>query len=144
MAVVWIDDFNIRFVHLRKILSISFLIGFLFTQTEFTQVLKIPFLIGHFLDHHQHGHSHVGVVDFILEHYSGDQHNSNHSEHEHKNLPFKSISHCATNTPVVCARQFEVPMFSFEEFPLKGLNFFTVVSLPDLVIINIWQPPKIM
>src|SRR5687767_12225223 len=73
---------------MRKIAAIFFLVLFTASTTEAGQLLKVPLLITHFLEHLRDGRSH-SLVDFLKEHY-GNDHAQDEDSTEDEKLPFKS------------------------------------------------------
>ncbi|MCC7050199.1 MAG: hypothetical protein IT239_00250 [Bacteroidia bacterium] len=72
---------------MTKKIAIGFLLLYSFSVTELNELLKVPFLISHFLDHKDQKLS-VTFTDFIKEHYT--HHSTNEQDQEHHQLPFKN------------------------------------------------------
>lgn len=58
-----------------------------FCNTEIHQLLKLPSLVAHYMEHLQSNHR-LSFWGFLNQHYRGEQTHSD--EKNHKNLPFKS------------------------------------------------------
>jgi hypothetical protein len=129
---------------LRKTIVISFIVVFLCANTEIGQVLKLPNLIQHFLEHRgqddiDNDHD-ISFVDFIIIHYNNNQ--PQNDKGNHHDLPFKTIS-SFSNTVLA----FENPkVFSFCEPTTVFINS-TVPFRKELytsdVFNCIWLPPKL-
>jgi hypothetical protein len=65
---------------------------FSLSGTEFGQLLRLPLLVNHYLEHKK-AHNELSIGDFILIHYS-QQHQDGANE-EDRQLPFKSHLECA-------------------------------------------------
>ncbi|MBL0357436.1 MAG: hypothetical protein IPP72_11370 [Chitinophagaceae bacterium] len=74
---------------MKNLLSISFIIIYLFGNTEFGQVLNINQLINHYHQHHAASHN-VTFIKFITMHYCSDDGTTADDEQDRK-LPFKQI-----------------------------------------------------
>jgi hypothetical protein len=128
---------------LRKTIAISFLLVFLCANTEVGQLLKLPNLIHHFLEHHDHDDNdhNISFVDFIIIHYdSKQQHND---KENHQDLPFKTI-----NSSLSTVLAFENPaVFSFFKPTANFINSavpFKKEFYTFDVFACIWLPPKLI
>jgi hypothetical protein len=128
----------------KKIIAISFLFIFLCANTEIGQLLKLPNLIEHFIEHHDHEDDHnISFLDFVKSHYN-DNHKHPHTDKhdEHQNLPFKTIN-TNVNTVIVFENQTE---FSFRKPNIISLNLtvpFSQNFYISSVFASIWLPPKL-
>ena len=74
---------------MRKTTAIALLILFASTN-EVGQLLKLPLLISHYIDHfHEEGQ---GIYAFFHEHYVHHHGNENNDQDEDNQLPFKTIT----------------------------------------------------
>lgn len=127
---------------MKKTIAISFLFIFLCANTEIGQLLRLPNLIQHFIEHNNPVDNDVSIVDFITIHYNENQQHSNKGKDNHQNLPFKTING-AINTVLAFENQTEV------SFPKQNIIFVnsTVPFYQEFYISNvfasIWQPPKL-
>jgi hypothetical protein len=125
---------------LKKLIAISFLLIFVCANTEIGQLLKLPVLIHHYLEHHQDD-TVVSFADFLHKHY--DEENSHSSpNNEHEKLPFKS--HDLGFSQTILA--YQAPLeFQFKvDRPIskkENINYSTA-SYSAYTLANIWQPPK--
>ena len=130
-----------KFEPLKKLFAISFLLIYLFSTTEFSQLLKLPLLIEHFIEHRE-VNSHLTFRQFLLLHYalSGDQ---DADQARDMKLPFKSHSNCVasvSNIYLPSQRPLVIkPGFILEK---KKINRKKQLYLPAYCS-DIWQPPRI-
>lgn len=124
--------------------AILFLFTFLCAKTEIGQLLKIPTLVWHFTEHHEHEDEHdISFLDFVKSHYNDNQKHTDTDKHdEHQNLPFKTIN---TNLNSVIAFENQ-PLISFRKPIIIDPNN-TVPFLKEFYTSNvfacIWLPPKL-
>jgi hypothetical protein len=126
------------FVPMRKLLSISLLAIYLFSNVEFCQLLKIPLFIEHYKEFVDNGDG--DLVDFIVHHYGG--HEKDGDWDTDMKLPFMTLS-TDTNTP------FYIPKIQFDIFTEP--TFFSENTQPvaktqsflSAYFNSILQPPRI-
>jgi len=125
---------------LKKLTAISLLLFFLFANTEMGELLKLPVLIHHYLEHHDDDAG-ISFAGFLHKHY--DEENSHPSpNNEHQKLPFKSHDLGFSQTTLV----FQSPAV----FELKIGNLLSTkinISYSEgfyssSILSRIWQPPK--
>lgn len=112
-------------------------------NTEIGQLLKLPSLIQHFTEHHDHDDNlDISFADFIDFHYNNTEKHSSKENENHQNLPFKTIN-SNVNTVLAFENQTE---FSFRKLNIISLNR-TVPFSQDFyissVFASIWLPPKL-
>ncbi len=77
---------------MKKVIAIFFLFSFLSANTAFGEVLKLPLLIHHYIEHTQEDKDN-SIVDFLVKHYVKDiNHHHNDNHHDHDKLPFKTVN----------------------------------------------------
>lgn len=127
---------------MKKTFTIVIIIIYLFSYTEARELLKLPFLIEHFLEHKTKDNS-MSLAGFMHNHYLHLHDHDGDSEKDN-NLPFKSHNNCAS-------------IFSSTFYPLQHQIFQFKEHVTDLTASNtntlnfkyssfsssIWQPPKI-
>lgn len=113
------------------------LLVMVFSRTEVSQFMKIPVLVQHYFEHLKTDGD-MSFAGFIALHY---QHNAQHEDPHHHNLPFKSHQCHHVNQadildfqfPAICSQvsqeQKTMPLYK-EEFYLSEL------------LSSIWQPPQ--
>jgi hypothetical protein len=129
---------------LRKTIVISLLLVFLCANTEIGQLLKLPNLVHHFLEHEkEHDADHdISFVEFITIHYSDKRHHHGKDKQDHQSLPFKTINQ---NTNTLLAFQ-KTESFLFQKNRITAettLVAFTQQLYNSGVFVNIWLPPKL-
>lgn len=135
--------FFYKFVWMKKLIPLSFLVLFISLNTEFCQLFKLPALVQHYLDHKKEDSSET-FWHFLSQHYSSKiNHSHPDNHHDHERLPFKtddcSILH--VNLAFIPSIQPSAPA---PVNSTKGENAIQVV-LPNYFGYSgsIWQPPKI-
>lgn len=135
---------NAIFTTVKKIIAIAFLFIFLCANTEIGQLLKLPNLIEHFIEHHDHEDEHnISFLDFVKSHYNDNHKHSDTDKHdEHQNLPFKTI-----HSDLCTVFAFENQLTIWFKKPISiAIN--TIVPYHEEfytsdVFICIWLPPKL-
>lgn len=127
---------------MRQILAFSLLSLYLFTSTEFHELLKLPQLVSHYKEH-QEEQKRITLWAFLCDHYAhGDVYDADRDKD--MKLPYKSMD-C---NPVV---NFTVipPIVSIETLKPVGIsslktfsNYYSNQFCSDNFS-SIWQPPKI-
>jgi hypothetical protein len=128
---------------LKKIIAISLLISYQMATTELYQLLKLPILIEHFMEH-QEQNKNITLIEFLCLHYAnGDVRDADYEKD--MKLPFKTHSNnCSANIIAVVANatiKINFPVKSnFAE--LRVLIFSKEIAFSSLYLSNIWQPPR--
>jgi len=126
---------------MRKISSTFFVLLYVFASTELHQLMRLPILIDHFVEHRLDTPT-ISFSDYIALHYSGD----NQTETEigrDSQLPFKNAN---------CPEVFITIGMPPEEFPEATTQVFGLA--PDVIVphsstitsavqVSIWQPPRV-
>lgn len=129
--------------------SVIFLLTvYVFSSTEFSEILKTPFLISHYLEH-QTVNSDIGFGEFLYIHYVNHPKGKkgfegNDSEKDSK-LPFRSHADCNSfaSIYVMPDSKLKLPeqIFIIEQEEAK--IFYSNQSLRSFYTPSIWQPPKL-
>lgn len=128
-----------NFAILKRRIHILLLLVFVFSGTEFGQLLRLPLLVQHYLEH-KSKHQDLGIGEFLMIHYS-QQHQEGANDTDDQ-LPFKSHHECTK-------------LFSFAA-PLNNpiaLNAPACLESEDCAVAEtgmvssgfrsmIWQPPR--
>jgi len=128
----------------KKIIAVSFLFIFLYANTEIGQLLKLPALVHHYFEHHNHEDEHnISFLDFVKSHYNENHKHSDTDKHdEHQNLPFKTIN-TNLNTVIAFVNQ---PTISLRKPIIIAINntvpYHSEFYISD-VFARIWLPPKL-
>lgn len=124
-------------------LSIVFVVLYLTSTSAFLDVLKLPLLVEHYLDHKK-SNAAISFSDFLELHYSGEAFNHSHSakKNPHDGLPFH---HQTTTTNLVVAQPILLDFFMKSHFQIADKKTITdkTNSFTDtLYLCSIWQPPR--
>jgi len=129
-----------NFGALKKRITFTILVLYLFSTTEFREILKLPVLFQHFNEHKQLNH-HLSFFGFIYDHYNSVPHTDNDQERDNQ-LPFKTIDMSSFLTPAI-------PVSNLNNFEkavkiiIKNDAFhYTEGYIPSPDTGKIWQPPK--
>ena len=76
---------------MKRLAAIILFSIYVFGATEACQLLKLPFLVNHFIEHNSSNKKAISFIGFLKMHYS-DQHASTDDQHER--LPFKTVDIC--------------------------------------------------
>ena len=125
---------------MKKLISVAILSLYLISATEFYQLLKLPMLIEHFIQHKKENKT-ITLFSFLQMHYIGPNVKDADYEQDMK-LPFKTHSENAhlsilalvpqKSASVLKKTYFEPRIFLVQE------ELFLTSSYPS----GIWQPPK--
>lgn len=131
----------------KNIITLLFLLVFVYSNTEIGQLFKIPNLVQHYLEHQNHKEQHtLSFIDFAISHYNNLQQHDDVDDHDqHENLPFKTQTN--NSDSVVLAFEETHSIFTLK----KPLEIIVNQSLPiykeryvSNVFSSIWQPPKLV
>ncbi len=111
--------------------------------TELYQLLKLPFLVEHFMEHKEQN-KHITLLDFLYLHYANGNVKDADYEKDMK-LPFKTQNnHVSINIIGIVAssimKEIRSPKSNFVQSKLNILSKESFFSSSYLS--NIWQPPK--
>lgn len=128
---------------MRQSIALTLLFLYLFTSTEFSELLKIPTLVEHYKEHQQE-HPEITFASYVCQHYAhGDVDDAD--KDQDRKLPYKSIdfTHSVSFTvvPTVTSIEF-IKTIDFEELK-SPISFYTFPFSSDNFS-SIWQPPKIV
>jgi hypothetical protein len=111
--------------------------------TELYQLLKLPFLVEHFMEHKEQNKE-ITLMDFLYLHYAhGDVKDADYEED--MKLPFKSHSNSVTTSivDVVANTVLKIVIHPKPNFvPLKVIIISEEAFFASSYHSNIWQPPK--
>ncbi|MGE3825730.1 MAG: hypothetical protein AB7G44_16025 [Bacteroidia bacterium] len=124
---------------MKKIVVVSFLLIYLLSATELHQLVKLPFLVHHYVEHKNKDNQ--SLAEFLHFHYS--THHETENDYKDTRLPFKSNENCVVISLsaffVSSPSNFRFNVFSstLKSYPLYSDNFRSSAFLS-----SIWQPPK--
>lgn len=114
----------------------------LIANTAFGQVLRLPRLIHHYLEHCKWDNN-SSVVDFLTKHYSGEIAHPDDEHKDHENLPFKSADkQIASAQAFIIQQVIALPRPAFFPLSLKQANHLNN-DYSNAYLSCIWQPPRL-
>lgn len=126
---------------MKRCLSITFLLVYLFSMTELHQLVKTPMLVKHYLEHQKENQK-ISLIGFLEMHYFSDTPVDADYEKDMQ-LPFKNFQ---DNHPVNVILALPEPLISLESQVLFQEDFDRPFIKSQIVTSNfltsIWQPPK--
>lgn len=112
---------------------------YVFSFTEMHQLLKLPVLVEHFIEHKSLSGT-LTFFDFLELHYTSE---TNHDTHDHE-LPFKDFDHCVTvQTMVIPSVKIELTEELIPNTKVAYTTFYKQ-SIPSSHLSEIWQPPRLV
>ena len=127
-------------MQVKRFSAILLITLLLFSQTELHQLLNLPALIEHFIEHRAKNHD-LSLMEFLAIHYVHP--NQNDADHDRDmQLPFKSTDCVQTSL-----LSFFVPHYHHIEVEIPAINsiIYSPVKtewIPSIHAADIWQPPK--
>ncbi|WP_146603245.1 hypothetical protein [Flavobacterium aquaticum] len=124
---------------MNKLIAFFLISVFMCANTSIGQLLKIPNLIEHYIEHkNELTTASISFIDFLESHYSK---NAENNPEEHQDLPFKTFEITSTVFVLVNHTNFQIQ-------PVKAVipskqKFFYHQSFKSHLITTIWLPPKI-
>ena len=131
---------------MKKLIAISFLSIFLCANTEIGQLLKLPNLIHHYLEHHDDKNDDeygISFIDFLKNHYNENNQHSDNAKHDHQNLPFKTTDCNSLNTLIALVQQNIFALHNNKITSAKNVACYTEQHYTSKSFGSIWQPPKL-
>lgn len=130
----------LTYIRSVKKVAVVFLTALFFiSNTEFHELLKVPVLIAHYLEHKSETPG-LTLAGFFSTHYSGNNTKDEDFARDSQ-LPFKTAEHLSSTTTVFLSHfdvKLPVPHFNNNvNLPLYRTSFASFQLLS-----NIWQPPK--
>lgn len=125
---------------MKKIISISILAIYMLSCTEFDQLLRIPLLVVHFVEHKQESKD-ISFSEFMLIHYV-QEYSFNGDYEQDTNLPFKSVD--GSTIQVVAFITLLSPCLKAKPIYAEDKRFkpFEQLFIDNAYLSSIWQPPK--
>ena len=120
------------------------LLSFLFAGTELHQVLRLPALVLHFVEH-QSASPNLSFLTFIQDHYSNPEISNPGEDEKHEQLPFKD-SHCLqVHFSIVAMPTVHMILLMAPESEALSVVL-TILPTDNLVCTayngDVWNPPK--
>lgn len=135
----------LKFELMRNMLSIFFLSLYVFSTTELFQLLKLPVLIEHYLEHKALDGT-LSISEFMTIHYAED-HLANHPHDDDydqdKRLPFMATSLTLNFVFVSPTIYFLESIKVDQEIPDIKIPYQNDRLAVSTFLSTIWQPPRI-
>lgn len=129
------------FVLVKRYIPIVLLSIYLISLTELSQLIKLPMLVEHYIEHKEKNKN-LSVLDFLIMHYS--QNNVKDADYDKDmKLPFK------TPNTLLSSVEIAPVLFASNNLLLKSIpsdskqfSFYSEKHLSSAYLASIWQPPK--
>ncbi len=127
---------------MKRILAIAFLSLYLFSTTEFHELLKLPAMASHYQEH-QKEMPNITFWKFICIHYTQGE-VQDHDHDKDMKLPFKTHDGCSSASfiSLIPEQKYTVHHMTALDLSKSVPNHYTEF-LSSRFMENIWQPPKI-
>jgi hypothetical protein len=106
------------------------------SQTPAGQLLKIPFMVAHYLKHQEQGA--MSPLNFLYQHYSSEH--SDDDLPEDQQLPFKTTTYCALGFAII---PWLWSTDLVHSLPVGLQNIFEGDYHPRQHLVNIFHPPQV-
>lgn len=128
---------------MRQSIAFILLFLYLFTSTEFSELLKFPLLVEHYKEHQQECPE-ITFASFVCQHYAHGDVDDADKDQDMK-LPYKTIdfTHTVSFTVLPTITSLEFNEFNAFELLKAPANCYNVLFSSDNFS-SIWQPPKIV
>ena len=126
---------------MKRLLVIFFLFTFLSANTAFGEVLNLPMLVQHYLEHTSEEKD-VTIFKFLVQHYTGGinhDHRENHNHHDQ--LPFKAIDGHFSSVVFIAASPSIVISHNTLVVTVVKLPAYSQQSYSNAYLNSILQPP---
>ncbi len=126
---------------MKRCIAILFITIFVLSSTEAHQLLRVPYIFKHYIEHHRENNQ-ISFLTFLDMHYMhGSPRGADYDED--MKLPFKSTDSCRLNFSVVFILPVNVPITIkpvelSTHIPIIFKDSFPVSEYHS----GIWQPPK--
>jgi hypothetical protein len=123
---------------MNKLIAFFLISVFMCANTSLGQLLKVPNLIEHYIEHKNELTSDsISFIDYIVSHYSINAENNQ----EHQDLPFKTFDNSTSVLFAFSINTFQIQIIK----PLISTTkkFFYNKTFKSNLIASIWLPPKL-
>lgn len=126
---------------MKKTVAILFMFLFLTAHTVLGQVLRLPILIHHYIEHVELENK--SLIDFLSEHYADKINHPDDKHHDHEKLPFKTIDNHHSAPIIDYKPSYSIPSLKCfpqtrkVDGPIQGPQ-----NSSNAYLNSIWQPPK--
>lgn len=125
---------------MKKRITFTILVLYLFSTTEFREILKLPVLFQHFSEHKQLDQN-LSFSGFVYDHYNSVPHTDNDQERDDQ-LPFKTIDMSSFLTPAIPVSHLNTFEKAVRIIIRNDAFHYTEGHVPSADSGKIWQPPK--
>ena len=127
---------------MKRLLAIFFLFTFLSANTAFGEVLKLPMLVQHYLEHTSEEKD-VTIFKFLVQHYTeGENHDHRENHNHHDQLPFKAIDGHFSSVVSIAASPSIVISHNTLVVTVVKLPAYSQQNYSNTYLNSIWQPPR--
>jgi len=122
---------------MKRILSIVLISFYVVTFTEMHQLIRLPLLAIHYVEHRTLSEG-LSFFEFLELHYSTE---TAHDDRDME-LPFKDCSHCVA-APTVVLPSFKIDLVQPVAAYVENVHTsFYKKFIPSSYLSKIWQPPR--
>lgn len=126
---------------MKAYISKILIIVYLFSATEASQLLKLPLLFSHFVEHQQKEPS-MSFGEFLHHHYAIDHGDDGDAATDNK-LPFKSHDQCWSFVfPISIFHTIYFSQIKTIVIEKKNILFSSTANIISAYLSTIWQPPR--
>ncbi|WP_394991759.1 hypothetical protein [Emticicia sp.] len=126
---------------MNKFIAKYLIVIYLLSATELNQLLKLPILFSHFVEHQQQDPS-MSFTDFLYHHYAIDHGDDGDAATDNK-LPFKSHDHCCSFIfPISIFFTIQLSQIKTIVIEKKNILFSSSANIISAYLSSIWQPPR--
>jgi hypothetical protein len=126
----------------KRLIAISFLLIFLSANTVFGQLLRLPTLIHHYLEHVVLDNN-PSLIAFLQKHYTEKINHADDQHHDHEKLPFKTAdSNTAHIVSVVPPHSYSITQLIIEPVSIQQA-IYNQKGYSKSYLNSIWQPPRL-
>ena len=123
-----------------RLLAILSLCTYIGASTELCQLLKLPGLFSHYVEHTETDPDETFLC-FLTDHYLNGEHHSEGEEHEH-GIPFGCHHDCVAHAlQLVAPVPYYAVVYSIQS-PVSEPPVLDDASYSFLLSKDVWQPPK--
>lgn len=126
---------------MKASISKFLIIVYLFSATEASQLLKLPLLFSHFVEHQQKEPS-MSFGEFLYHHYAAEHKDDGDAATDNK-LPFKSHDQCWSFVfPISIFHTIQLSQVQTIIIEKKKILFSSSANIISAYLSTIWQPPR--
>jgi hypothetical protein len=130
---------GLGYIRIVKKAAVVFLTALFFiSNTEFHELLKVPVLVAHYLEHKREQPD-LSLVQFFSIHYNNNTKDEDYTRDSQ--LPFKAAEHLTSSITIFISHfavKLPAPYFNHK----TDIPFYRASFVSSQLLSNIWQPPK--